>query len=238
MNTPCKCAPRRLSSSAFTLLELLVVVSIIAALIAILMPSLSQAVATSRRVVCASQARQIGQGLMLYSSDYHGQLMWYNSTSAVVWGGRAGTWGGYDAAIHAPSQRIINPYVGVPKDIPDDADVPLFECPADIGHGPTYANTDTVYKDVGNSYIYNRYAPNPRITDELKGITFSQIKRPDYLVLFGENTMHNFLNGTTRKQYWHDPDVPTSNITFADLHVSYHEVVSTNAGPDYGYLLD
>lgn len=54
---------------AFTLIELLVVVAIIALLISILLPSLSRAREITKRAVCASNLRSIGQGMKVYSND-------------------------------------------------------------------------------------------------------------------------------------------------------------------------
>ena len=59
---------------AFTLLELLVVIGILALLLAFLLPTLSSARRQARRVQCASNVRQICVAFNAYAADHRG---WY-----------------------------------------------------------------------------------------------------------------------------------------------------------------
>jgi len=60
---------------AFTLIELLVVVAIIALLISVLLPSLSRARQSTKRVVCASNLRGLMQAVYLYANDHKDRLV-------------------------------------------------------------------------------------------------------------------------------------------------------------------
>jgi prepilin-type N-terminal cleavage/methylation domain-containing protein len=68
----CPCTgPRR---GAFTLVELLVVIGIIAALVAMLLPALTRAQRAVRDVKCQSNLRQIALAAFMYAHDWDGVL--------------------------------------------------------------------------------------------------------------------------------------------------------------------
>ncbi len=59
----------------FTLVELLVVIAIIALLLSIVTPSLRKAREQAQRVICASNSRQAGIGLLTYAQNHDGKLI-------------------------------------------------------------------------------------------------------------------------------------------------------------------
>lgn len=61
--------PRLKRRAAFTLIEVLVVVAIIALLVAILLPSLANARELSRRTVCATQLKQFSNSTTMYTGE-------------------------------------------------------------------------------------------------------------------------------------------------------------------------
>lgn len=90
----------------FSLIELLVVISIIALLVGILLPVLIVARFRARDMACRSQIRQLGTGLTIYTNDYKD---WYpfRSEAAVIsplnWS-KTGT-GAFD--LHDEIERLI-----------------------------------------------------------------------------------------------------------------------------------
>jgi len=102
------------SHHAFTLVELLVVIGIIAALIALLMPALTRARFQAKCVSCASNQRQIYLGMAMYAADNRGFMpgcdavqanngaIYFQSYGAYPWEYVTDTWW-YGTADNFPS---------------------------------------------------------------------------------------------------------------------------------------
>ena len=64
---------------SFSLIELLIVISIIAVLLSLLLPALSKSREFARKSACASNLRGLGQAVSLYTNDYSSWLPQYSN---------------------------------------------------------------------------------------------------------------------------------------------------------------
>lgn len=76
-----------MTQKAFTLVELLVVISIVALLLALLLPALSGARAEAQAIACLSNVKQIGVGMATYSNDFQGYVPATNTIANITTGG-------------------------------------------------------------------------------------------------------------------------------------------------------
>lgn len=70
----CDFTARVAGCRAFTLVDLLVSIAVMAVLISIMLPSITSAQEAARRVVCRSNVRQIGLGIVMYANDHDGAM--------------------------------------------------------------------------------------------------------------------------------------------------------------------
>ena len=78
---------------AFTLLELLVVISIIAVLSSLVFGAIGQVKSIAKRLTCANNLRQIGLGIVTYANDFDGRFPQNDHTSCSSWPYGFGDWG-------------------------------------------------------------------------------------------------------------------------------------------------
>jgi len=93
--------PAGQQAGGFTLVELLVVISVIAILAALLLPALSKGKKKSLQADCVSNQRQIGVALALYTSDNADVL-----PQLADWNGLGGQDGSYDVFVAATNRGL------------------------------------------------------------------------------------------------------------------------------------
>ncbi len=79
----CNVSFLRRCQKAFTLVELLVVIGIIAVLVGILLPALNKARQSAQSIACAANLRSIAQAMIIYTAEFKGAI----PGSAVTTGG-------------------------------------------------------------------------------------------------------------------------------------------------------
>lgn len=85
---------------AFTLVELLVVIGIIAVLIAILLPALSRAKDAANRTACSANLRQLVTSVIMYAQDSKDYMPNANDDNTTAWNGKGWL---YDMTTPAPA---------------------------------------------------------------------------------------------------------------------------------------
>jgi len=219
---------------AFTLIELLVVIAIIALLISILLPSLSRARELSKRTVCASNLRSIGQAFYIYAQDDPGTF----PSIAGVFTSPEGRF-----RLTFPQDRTMQPSTtGVPSPTVDmwtvvranNATPKQFNCPSTTD-SPDPAQDTTAYFDflggANISYGYHyQHDPNRRVIGTSSepifpimadgnpyikgGLTGVGIDQDRNSAFRGNSTNHTNREG--------------QNVLYQDGHVSFEK------GPDVG----
>ena len=168
-----------LSTSAFTLIEILVVVAIIALLVAILLPSLSRAREVAKRTVCGANISQIGKSMFVYANENRRSFPIANGNRSVFWTQNMGKWRVNAASTGSTFAPTIaaTPRLGIDVSlwllIQNGSGSPkLFNCPSsdetvdDLRQGSgntTYSASDLWgFKDGTLSYSYQipYYAAN------------------------------------------------------------------------------
>lgn len=227
----------RVGLRAFTLVELLVVVTVIVMLLAVLLPALRQAGIVARRVRCQANLRQLALAWNMYLDGNDGRF--YQAVNANLnyggWRGMVGWW-----------PRPLNAYVGFsdPNDVTETTSQ-IYHCPGDRGGVPGFAARIKVYRYLGASYQTNVFligqdacgafseqtqSLDAEISRRLKGLTTDRVDNPSRLLLMGD---YGWLNQWRPKPpaseewkelaEWHGRS-ECHNVTFLDGHCEFLQV--------------
>jgi type II secretory pathway pseudopilin PulG len=236
------------SQTAFTLIDLLVVIAVVAILAALIFPALNSARDKAKRTACGMNLRQINFGIRMYSDDSRDATPSPGSVAAKT----------NFISLYSGYKKLMKDYVGVTDSSPSRGG--LFACPADAFF-PSFVlpatNTPASYirKSLHNQTIFDHssYAfnggDNKTRTFEtgsvespgLTGLTLSSIKHPSRTILVSEAS-------ALAPWSWHKPQWPdvlrgeplTYNnainvVSYADGHVSYIKIYwNTNRYPNGG----
>jgi len=188
--------------AAFTLVEMLVVIAIIAVLAGLLFPVFLTARGKAREIACLSNLRQTGMSIAMYSQDNDGLYPFAvdpaDKYTPQIWSSD-------------PQFQALIPYLTLIQDAlqPYAKSKEIFHCPADTGFtiedftGIPLDATPTSYQKFGTSYYYRTEIAVKHAGDA----TFSYPAEVN--VLFdGAGAWHGSLL----------PPVQRYNVVFADGH--------------------
>lgn len=187
----------------FTLVELLVVITIIIMLASLLLPALQQARMRGAQISCAGNIRQMGLCLGSYACDNNDWVIVDKPpTCAYIW----------------PKNLVELQYVTVPANHTLAMPKGIFHCPVFPNDAPLLSAVGTHY---GLNLIMNRIA-----ADVFQPTRFSQIQNPSLVALLGDGPK-NTSSATPqiiRERFESSrPDRRHSgswNCLFSDMHLS------------------
>lgn len=186
---------RNRRQSAFSLVELLVVIGIIAVLIALLLPSLQKARAQAKWVQCQSNLRQVGAMLLIYGNNWKGAI--------------------YPPSLGAGHPREMRWPVQVFK--PPVWNPPILKCPNDVpdmAEDHTYIINDHLHV---KGVKFGSKIPGKGASD-IVVIGEKVWSYDDYYMNF--STMQRVNDYYTRIDPWKHGQRFGSNYLFLDMHVN------------------
>ncbi len=208
---PTRSVPTR--RGAFSLIELIVTISIIALLIAILLPALPLAIDSARRVACGSNLKNVGAAVEMYKNDFKEVFPLARYMSNPWLSGLNGDIREEEAEMALPSlPEATDAYMG--------EDSAAWVCPGDkvIAETP-YTDAGGVSRTCGASYTYV-FALAGQPYEQTFFATFLERQPVDTPVSydFDGGTFvidDRFGGGNVTADFFH----ATRNVLFADSHV-------------------
>lgn len=223
---------------AFTLVEVVVVIGVLAALVALALPALARARDEARVLSCGSRLRQIGIATGVYLGDWREALPQTRvpvdggaDVRATVFGGVRGALPVFGVSETGAADRPLNPYVAGDAAL-DDAggaavELPVFRSPCDRGAKETYLGIEgfesppTLAWMMGTSYVLNDHGldgEHQRTLIPEGGGRMPEVLDASRTWLAGSGPIYNFRQDTDRGMRWYGAERCAANLVFVDLH--------------------
>ncbi|HXC35839.1 MAG TPA: prepilin-type N-terminal cleavage/methylation domain-containing protein [Candidatus Acidoferrales bacterium] len=197
---------------AFTMVELLIVIAIIAILAALLFPVINKAEGAARKTRCIDNETQINHALLIYADDHADAILGLTNGDNIYF----------------TYKDSLGPYLSRAGANTNDA---LFSCPADdFNCDTTNIKAFFIFDQIAglgfhrqsvtdySSYVFNGTADAGQ--DPRAARSFSQVRRPSEMILAGELSGAFGLSAHDRRQPFQFNNA-LCVMSFVDGHVAY-----------------
>jgi len=250
--------PSRDVSRGFTLVELLVVISTIALLLALLMPALAMARSQAHGLVCRSNLRQLVLAAVGYTAEHDG--FYVPGAKDMLDGAGRCRWHGVRPSLDEPFEASKGPLAGYL------ADGKVRECPARVAFVKS-KDWNTSFEQGCGAYGYNMVYLGSRLWDSgisgpqaaqqayARTTRVNEVATPAQTLMFADTAMANngdslieysfaeppfaVLNGQVMTEFRMSPSIHfrhgnLANVGWADGHAGPQQMAELDVTNAYG----